>query len=197
MNSNNESQKEQESLEQLLNRLQIQPNEWDLLLVGDGSGSKWGYPIGWGCVAVYPNRLDRKVYWGCASSGTVNIAESLAYLIPLTEFAKDTHDQAKVNKRNEPKNVHIVTDSEYARRRGEGSGSIDFKKNSAIWAGLEMFNRQGIFLHWHHKPREDVALNRYADAVSKEARRQAKNKKMLTDLFDKQKMLVAEHNPRN
>lgn len=162
----------QETINQLLTRLGIPLSEWDLLLVGDGSGSKYGYPVGWGCVALKPNQMSRKVYWGGANNGTVNVAEAMAYLIPLTEYAAEVQAAAKKSTRGmDAKNVHIITDSRYVQQRGNQTGNIQYKKNSAIWSGFEVFNRQGIFLHWHHAPRETVGLNFVADILSKEARK--------------------------
>ena len=169
--SNSTTPKERETLQQLLERLGIDHDKWDMFLVGDGSGSKWGYPIGWGCVALYPDRMDRKVYYGGMNDGTVNVAEAMAYMAPLTEFARDLHEKAKAKKqRHVTANVHILTDSAYTRQRGEQGAPTDYKRNSFLFRAYDMFSRQGIFLHWHHLKREDAELNRYADVLSKAAR---------------------------
>ena len=166
----------QETLQQLLLRLNIPLDNWDVVLVGDGSGSKWNYSVGWGCVAIHRNRMEREVFYGGMNDGTVNIAEAMAYLAPLSKYAAEVAAEDKERRRNHPstppatREVHIITDSEYTRRRGEGTDSVNFKKNAVLWAGYEMFNRQGIFLHWHHLPREDAELNHYADLLSKESR---------------------------
>ena len=40
----------QEALPHMLERFKI--TDWDLLLIGDGSGSNWSYECGWGCVSI-------------------------------------------------------------------------------------------------------------------------------------------------
>jgi hypothetical protein len=130
--------------------------------VGDGSGNMWGNPVGFGCVALERDTMERKVFWGAMNDGTVTTAELLAYIAPLTWYAGKVADarkgdDAKMGLRQ----VHIITDSQHLQGRGEGGGA---------------FPRQGIILNWHWLPayheKPDIAaeLNEYVDHVSKEAR---------------------------
>ncbi len=162
-----------ETLQALLTRLEIK--SWDLILVGDGSGSMWGYPIGWGCVALEHDSLERKIFYGSMNDGTVNMAELLAYLAPLQWYAGRVEEQRKVGA-FEIKNVHIITDSSYVQSKGEAAGAITMKRNATLWASFELFARQGFKLHWHwlpayhEKPDQAAALNHYADVLSKVVR---------------------------
>jgi hypothetical protein len=44
------------------------------------------------------------------------------------------------------------------------------KANGPLWQIFAIFERYGLCLRWHWREREDVALNVYADALSKAAR---------------------------
>lgn len=160
-----------ETLEQLLRRLKIPDAEWDLLLVGDGSGSKWGYGIGWGCVSIEKHHEEEpRVWFGAANNGTVNLAEMFAYIPPLTWYAAQVaHERRHYVGLPMHRRVHILTDSQYCQGMGSTCDAL-IKANGPLWQIFRIFQRDGIFLHWHWRQRDDVALNVYADALSKAAR---------------------------
>jgi len=159
---------DREPLDKLLKRLEI--TEWDWLLIGDGSASNWKYGCGWASTSITRETMDRKVWFGVMNYGTVNIAEMMAYLQPLEWYATNEANLRKRRKRRRRiRRVHIVTDSEYCRdqaRRGDQRP----KHHGAMWRMMEDFQRKGILLTWHWRERDDVELNRYADALSKAAR---------------------------
>jgi ribonuclease HI len=159
-----------ETFEAMLERLGIE--EWDLVLVGDGSGSNWKRECGWGCVAFEANTLTRRVFYGAMNLGTVNVGEMMAYLQPLTWYLSRNQDEGK-NKASRSRVIHIITDSEYVKTRGE-NGNVGSKRNHIMWSVLDLIKRQGYVMHWHHVPRDTVALNMYADLLSKAARLQIK-----------------------
>lgn len=171
---------EQEALSQLLKRFRIDP--WDLLLIGDGSGSNWDYQCGWGCVSIERVTLERRVWYGAMSHGTVNFAEMMAYLQPLNWYASQ-REQSHEGGSLAIKHVHIITDSEYCRQQGE-SQNLSPKRNGALWRMFEDYVRRGIILHWHWTPREEVGLNRYADELSKQARGLMKKHNLQSKLED-------------
>lgn len=171
---------EGETLEGLLRRLKIET--WDVILVGDGSGQAWaesvltpGVGVGWACVLLESSAIERRLFFGGANDGTVNIGEAMAYLLPLCWLAdRDAKQHAAPQKTGKTKSVHIITDSDYLRFRGNthsGAGGPQASPGlAAIWAGLETFHRRGYTLHWHHLPRNDAALNRYVDDLSRRSR---------------------------
>lgn len=170
--SKTNSKNEKESLEELLGRLNIQSNEWDLLIIGDGSGSNWTRESGWASVSVHRATLERHVWFGSMNRGTVNFAEMMAYLQPLNWYAS-----AEINKRKKSgnvrfRNVHIVTDSKYCKDQGS-KAMVSSAKNSVLWRMFDGFQRHGILIHWHWVPRNTVDLNVYADKLSKIARKSA------------------------
>lgn len=160
-----------ETFEAMLRRLGIE--EWDLVLIGDGSGSNWEHECGWGCVAIEAKSMERRVFYGAMNLGTVNVSEMMAYLQPLNWFLAKEQDEKRVNR---SKVIHIITDSEYCEQLGQ-NGSTNAKRNHLLWSVMELIKRQGYVLHWHHVPRETVALNIYADLLSKAARLQIKGGK--------------------
>lgn len=157
----NNSEQWDQPLGQLLQELEIR--EFDLILIGDGSGSKWGYGIGWACVAIESGDHARRVFYGGANDGTVNVAEPLAYLIPLSWYA----GKLEAAKLKGPRNIHIITDSEYVQQRGSREQSVLSGAHSVLWAAIEMLSRRGFVITWHWIERETYALNSFVDTMSK------------------------------
>ncbi len=163
--------REKETFKRMLARLNI--TEWDLVLIGDGSGSNWRDRCGWGCVSIDRETMSRKVWWGAMSQGTVNFAEMMAYMQPLSCFAAQRKAERKIpGKSRKLMQIHIITDSEYCESMGS-SGRQSPKSNGVHWRVFEDFQRQGMLLNWHWINREDVGLNIYADFLSKAARQVA------------------------
>jgi ribonuclease HI len=149
-----------ETAQDLFDRLGIA--DWDLVLVGDGSGSNWGHEVGWACVAIQRTSFSRRVFHGGMNDGTVNVAEMMAYFAPLTWFMGLTAREAGV------KHVHIITDSQYVRDMGTRRAPVTGgQANQLLWAAYQLAERQGYRIHWHWRNRDDVALNRFTDALSK------------------------------
>ena len=152
---------------------------WDFLLVGDGSGSNWGRPCGWASVSVERSSGECRVWWGALSHGTVNVAEILAYLQPLGWLASREEDRRrKRGARMAAYRVHIVTDSQYCEKTGNSEDRM-VSKNGALWGVFDTFVRQGILLHWHWLGRGESELNSYVDKLSKLARVQLGGKNLL------------------
>jgi ribonuclease HI len=175
-----------ETFEAMLRRLGI--GEWDLVLVGDGSGSNWQHECGWACLAFEASTFERRVFYGAMNKGTVNTAEMMAYLQPLCWYISKDQD----NKTTGARVIHIITDSQYVEKRGP-SGNAGAKKNHIMWSVLDLIKRQGYVMHWHHVPRDSVAANQFSDLLSRAARLQIKNGKILADT--ERKLPVQNCNP--
>jgi ribonuclease HI len=171
-----EKEPQVEYFQDLLDRFKIK--DWDMCLIGDGSGSKWGYPIGWGVTAVFKADIRRKVFYGAMNDGTVNIAEAMAYLQPLLWFLGEVKKQRKESGKVVRRTVHIITDSEYVRQQGS-KGHINFSTHQPIWAVFDLVKRQGVQIEWHWAKRDDVTLNMFADVLSKRARKQIKENEII------------------
>ncbi len=138
--------------------------------MGDGSGSNWTRESGWCSVSIERATHERRLWYGCMNSGTVNFAEMMAYLQPLNWYAS-----VELNRRHKRggvkfRNVHIITDSKYCNDQGSKKDMFP-KKNAGLWKIFNDFQRHGILLHWHWIPRDTVELNAFADKISKEARK--------------------------
>jgi|GEM_PF-6455429 len=153
--------------EDLVESLEIE--DWDIVIIGDGSGSNWKYGCGWASVSVERDTFKQRFWCGCLNYGTVNIAEMMAYLQPLNAFAAIEDQRRKEKKSPRFRQVHIITDSEYCQIQGE-SGNLSPRKNGAFWRMFEDFQRRGLVLNWHWVERDKIDLNRYVDAASKAAR---------------------------
>ena len=162
-----------QTLNQLLTLFDIK--DYDILLVGDGSGSTWNRPNGWGCISIEQASLERKVWYGASNAGSSNLAEIMAYLQPLMWFA---HEQLK-KESMQFKQVHIITDSAYLTNKGKSSDSR-YGVDAAVWQSFSHFKSFGLNLHWHWAKRNSVELNSLADYLSKTARRH------MEDLFDQE-----------
>ncbi len=151
------------SIEQILDYFKVV--SWDLLLVGDGSGTKWnsGIGIGWGCISIEKLSFQRVLWYGAANNGTVNIAEAMAYMMPLLYYV----GQWKTT--TQPRNVHIVTDSSYVAASGPKSNLPGQELNS-VWDVYRQFARHGVKLHWHWLRRDSIDLNKVVDELSRQSR---------------------------
>lgn len=143
----------------------IAATDWDLLLVGDGSGQSWDRPCGFGCLSL--DRLEQRLqtWFGGFSKGSVAFAEGAAYLAPLEFFAN------KPRPAGEFVRAHIITDSQITADIGNNSElRHTVRKNRGLWHAIDSYAAAGFSLRWHWVRREVLAFNRVADYLSKLAR---------------------------
>jgi ribonuclease HI len=138
--------------------------DFDLLLVGDGSGTTYPEPAAWGCLA-YDRRKDKvTLHAGTTSCGTTNLAELMPYVQALWHHHQD-HGQAPTT----PVQVVIVSDSELTVRCG--NGRYQRKANASVWAALRWFEDNGYRITWRHVPRNSNAWSTLMDQVAGALRR--------------------------
>lgn len=150
------------SLAELTDALEI--DNWDLLLVGDGSGSRPGRPTGWACVAYDKERKSKTLWYGASNSGSNNAAECSAYIAPLVDYQNRVADSGVQRLRR----VVIVSDSEYTVKLINCSARP--KKNQIYWGVFNSARSSGLLVGAHWLRREASIANSIADRVSKEAR---------------------------
>jgi ribonuclease HI len=147
---------------------------WDVIIVGDGSGSRWGYPGGWASILFDRRTGLRKTLYGAFSDTTVNICELSPYLYTLQWYVRGPGQDLQREIRQQDQfrhrliDVHIVTDCDVIAKQGRREWDRD--TNAAFWAGIDSFSRLNYQLHWHWFPRDQFASNRLCDALSKEMR---------------------------
>lgn len=159
----------------LLNELNIK--SWDVLLVGDGSGSGWDIGIGWSCVVIDKHTKSRKLIHGGGSTGTVNIAELMAYVHAMLWYSSHIGKGVRKDYPKKLIDVHVITDSKVVANQG---GRVALRKmdgiaNRALWASISDIARQGYKFHWHWVERLTSELNWAADQMAGSARKAVKN----------------------
>ena len=166
----------------LLKELDIKA--WDVLLIGDGSGSGWDIGVGWSCIVIDRYTKTRKLVHGGGSTGTVNIAELMAYVHAMLWYS--THIGKELRKQYPRKtlNVHVITDSRVIVNQGErvAERNMDGIANRALWASISDIARQGYTFHWHWIERLTNELNWAADQMAGSARKAVKNCMLTEDI---------------
>jgi hypothetical protein len=160
---------------ELLNLLNLQDDDnWDIILVGDGSGSRWGYGGGWASILFDKKTNARKTHWGSLSDTTINICELNPYIFALMWYHRGPAAELRAQKRRDQPNrlptinVHIVTDCEIIAKQGQRKANRE--ANAALWAAFDVFERQGFRFTFHHIPRDLFTANRVCDILSKDMR---------------------------
>lgn len=134
---------------------------FDLMLVGDGSGTEVQTPCGWACQSYWRPSGQVKEHYGAASGGTSNFAELWPYVHVLSVF------HAARNKNGAsppPPRVLIVSDSELTCRCGDGTYSR--KANLSLWAAIDCFVQLGYSIRWRHVPRNSNPLSKASDKTA-------------------------------
>jgi ribonuclease HI len=149
-------------LQQVLEHFKIE--DWDALMIGDGSGSRFDRGCGWATFLFQRHKSSPQVFYGGFSHGTNNIAEIMAYLQPLLWYSSLTD----VKNARQGRKVHIITDSEYVANMGANPDSR--KKHVPLWRALDAFKRKGIQITWHHLHRNRSSHNIDADRLSRSTR---------------------------
>lgn len=151
-----------ERLQEIARSLGI--SDYDLLLIGDGSGNLVNAPAGWFCT-LFDSKSEAIVdHFGGVNGGTNNYAELAPYCHALWSY----HSQRKDNIGGIVK-VAIISDSEVTVRCGNGEYAR--KANASIWAQIEWFERNHYRLHWVHVPRNSNAFSEFADHIAGVVRR--------------------------
>ncbi len=131
---------------------------YDVRVLSDGSGSGWHRPCGWGS-AVY-DRCIYKVWtrWGGLTRETVNAAEAMSLLDPLSELS--------ARPRRGVLAVALVTNSQMSARPPRPWASRP-AAGAGLWARGQALLRDGLALSPHHRPRNATPWRVFVDALSK------------------------------
>lgn len=141
---------------------------WDLLLVGDGSGSGWAQGCGWATTLVDRHTHDRWQFVGAMNMGSINLAELMPYLHALTWYHANGGRQ-RIHELGRPLAVHVITDSQVIYQQGEAVAKLDQplpKVQEAQWAAMRQLTHMGYMLHYHWLERCTTALNWAADLLA-------------------------------
>jgi ribonuclease HI len=155
-------------LEDVLKSMGVTDNDWDALIVGDGSGSNWDKSCGWCCALIDKFSKERKLLYGAMSCGTVNISELMPYIHALAWY-EEHHGNLVRHRGLENIRVHIITDSQLTAN--QGNRQVNRKANRQLWESINYFESINYRFHWHWAPRELIGLNVFSDDISRQARK--------------------------
>lgn len=144
--------------------------EWDVLMIGDGSGCNWKIGCGW-CVTVIDRELrGRKVLWGGLNRGDIMFAEGMAYLHGIMWYDKHFPPKDLLK----PLRVLIVCDNQALVNIGRsvfnGNRLPKHVNYGYLWSALQYYTTRGYTFHLHWAERMSTALNRYADKIAGDVR---------------------------
>lgn len=141
---------------ELIGELGLSAENFDYVLLGDGSGTVVGAPCAWHVFVIeLKDGVERetKVYGGGLTSGTNNVAELMPYIMALWQI-NPAGLQRQVR-------VLIVSDSEVTVRCG--GGQYERRANAGLWASISWFESNGCHLTWKHVPRNSNPYNKSCD----------------------------------
>jgi len=149
---------------------------YDLLLVGDGSGSGRNHACGWAATLIENRHQRRRFFYGGMDCGSVNFAESMPYVQAITwydaMFGKEMLENLQFLR------VHVLTDSQVIASWGNKATSPVGRlprKQLAIWAPMRELARIGYRFEFHWAPRQTTELNWAADLMAGLSRREVMN----------------------
>ena len=156
-------------LEEILTKLQI-PDDWNLLLIGDGSGSTSEAPGGWSCYVFYNSGgfiTERpRMFGGMNRGAPINFLECVQYWLAIRQHYQEVGKDFL--KTADACQAHIVTDSQWAAQAM--SGHILSEAHSDIKSMYRYYTDRNYRLTWHKVPRATYTLQIRADGLAEQAR---------------------------
>jgi len=140
--------------------------KYDLLLVGDGSGTGWKQGIGWACVLIEGGSYAREVVYGALSAGTVNLAEVWPYYHAMLWYLNGPW---KPRRTRTTKHVYVITDSRIVAAQGNNQASR--RLYGGVWADFDQWEREkNLKFHFRWLRRARLELNSFVDDLSRRSR---------------------------
>jgi ribonuclease HI len=159
-----------ESLAGLLKHCNI--DNWDTVIIGDGSGQGWKMGAGWASVLIDRASRARKLFYGAMNTGTVTLGELMPYLHALSWYTgKDgpgAHRRKEKLQQGKQMQVHIITDSQIIAMSGNNPESRH--SHQELWKAFDEYRQRGFVITFHFVDRARVNLNVLVDEVSRQAR---------------------------
>lgn len=151
-----------EDIETLSSALKLE--EYDALLIGDGSGTVAATPSAWSCWRYLKASKKLELHHGASTFGTNQFAELMPYLGVLWLDHYEKHAR--------PRRIQIVSDSEVTVK----CGNKDYGKsaNLILWNMLDFLSDEGYLIKWKHVNRNTNDFNAACDRYAGNLRRQIK-----------------------
>lgn len=166
---------EEVELKQLVQSLRL-PNDWDVLMIGDGAGCGWDSPSGW-AVTVFDRQHNRKeVFSGGLSGNSTTCAELFPYLHAMIWHARVLAKAVRKESGRLPINVHIVTDVQSLAEAGNNFEQLlrdpkKLKLTRPFWAGLRQFVESGYRFTFYWSRRGTFETHREMNTLARKAMR--------------------------
>ncbi len=143
-------------------------NDWDVFMVGDGSGSIQGRPGGWAVITYVRNPSRTKLFYGSVSDTTINIAELMPYIHSFHWYANNLGKRALKNSSDGLIKVYVITDCDIIAK--QGNKEVGREQNSPLWSFFDQYECRGYVFKWFYLARDTSEVNRECDALSKQMR---------------------------
>jgi len=151
------------AVDALLQHLQVPA--WDILLVGDGSGSTWEGACGWSCVLVDRQTRGRKLFFGGMNVGSNYLAEAMPYLHALLWYHQAS-GKGRIHKFGLQR-VAIVTDSASFTN---GLISTNPEALPMFWGAWNEMKRMGYVIEPRWLRRSTISMNVLVDMIAGKSR---------------------------
>jgi hypothetical protein len=159
------------NLDDMFRELRMPSNGWDLILIGDGSGSKWDNPGGWACSMIMKSRETKEVHYftplvGAVSRGSINWLEAVPYWHCLRHHYY--HMDGKELCADGGVDVFIVSDSEWVVKTMSGRQSARTHDDMVML--FQYYRQHGYRMQWRHVKRDVIKMNKIVDMLAVNAR---------------------------
>ncbi len=127
---------------------------FDVLIIGDGSGSSHDNPCGWSSVLIERETGRRRLFGGHSNTGSNTFAEAMPFVQAMMWY-DHFYGQHSNQNRSGLCDVHIVTDSQTVANMG--NQAVTAKRVSRAMTYLTSFVQAYMKLKyrftWHWRPR--------------------------------------------
>ncbi len=137
---------------------------WDVLFIGDGSGTDISKPAGWAVTSIDRYSGSRHVQIGSYSNATVNFVEAECYIHAL-RYDLQVRMGGKLNR---ARRVVIFSDSEVTVRTGNGQYQPSYQPE--VWLVYAYYRSLGYQITFFSLPRETNPLHSVMDKLSRSCR---------------------------
>lgn len=156
------------SVSEVLTALRI--DQWDLLLLGDGSGLNHTIGAGWGCLLIQREYNARQMFYGACNVGTNTMSELMPYLHAFLWYHPEHGRRLLHDRCGQTIKVHIVTDNKAIAIASTKDRLTKNKSHRELWAVLETLKHRGYDITFHWVPRNQIDTHIFVDELSRQSR---------------------------
>jgi ribonuclease HI len=150
------------TLDEICTLLKI-PDSWDCIICGDGSGTQWSKPGGYGWALIQRRPTFRRIVGsGGMSHGSNIVAELFAFLHPLSLLAQE--------KVKGVLRVFVLSDCKLMSDWGNGNKAARSAYEELFFL-IGAYERRGLKIEYRWIPRDVINLNKLAHDLANVARK--------------------------